>query len=85
MLDRGDWIRWVKGLIGACISGTAGSLGAGLSTMWVIPKDVNLTDGLYKLLTIMGGTAAFSFTMSLLKYLKEHPLPEDDEEINVKN
>lgn len=79
-LDWSDWGRWARGLMGACISGVAGSLSAGGASMYVVPKDVNLQtpEGFHNLILITGITAFGAFITSLGKYLQQHPLPEDE-------
>lgn len=66
-----DWGGWVKGLIGAVISGGAGAVGSGISVT-VLDKthDINT-------LEVMGLTFLVSGAVSLAKYLQQHPVPDD--------
>lgn len=79
-LDWDDWGRWIRGLIGAGISGAASSITAGGVASWVVPKEVNIntSEGFHNLLTITWITALAAFIVSISKYLAQKPLPEDD-------
>ena len=68
-LSKNDWIVWLKGLIGAGISGGT----AAISTMVVAPETFNLQAGIHKLWIV----AVASFVISIAKYLQSKPFPED--------
>lgn len=69
MLDLKDVSVWLRGLIGAGISGAT----TAISTSIVAPETFNFGDGLNKLLTIAGVSAI----VSICKYLSTKPVPED--------
>lgn len=69
MLDIKDWSVWLKGLIGAGISGGT----VVVSTIIVAPETFNFGEGLSKLLSVMAASAI----VSIAKYLSSKPLPED--------
>lgn len=77
-LDFNDWARWLKGLIGAGISGTAGALSSGSGVMYVAPDRFNLNDGIYDLMKVIAITAGTAFFVSIWKYLHTNPLPKDE-------
>lgn len=73
MLDTAkklDWSSWLRGIFGALISGGAGSVAAGFSTL-VLDKqhDVNVFE-------MMGITFLFSGVVSLAKFLQVTPVPD---------
>lgn len=66
-----DWGGWIKGLVGAIISGGAASVGSGISvTMLDKAHDINT-------LEVMGVTFLISGAVSLAKFLQQHPIPDD--------
>ena len=69
MLDVKDWSVWLKGLIGAGISGGT----AAISTSLVAPETFNFGNGLKKLITV----TVVSAVVSMAKYLSSKPMPED--------
>lgn len=72
-----DVLVWLKGLIGAGISGTAVAISSGISASVIAPDTFNLENGLYNLLKMIAITAIVSFVASVAKYLAQKPLPED--------
>lgn len=74
-----DWGVWLRGLIGAGISGAANSVSVGGITSWVAPDKFNLqtSEAFHNLLLVTGLTAIASFVISIAKYLSTKPLPED--------
>ena len=60
---------WLKGLIGAGISGAT----AAISTSLVAPETFNFGSGLHKLLTVCFA----SFVISIAKYLSTKPIPDE--------
>lgn len=69
MLGIEDWNVWLKGLIGAGISGAT----AGISTSLIAPETFNFGEGLKKLIAVV----CASTIVSIGKYLTIKPLPED--------
>ena len=69
MLDIKDWSVWLRGLIGAGISGGT----AAISTSLVAPETFNFSNGLKKLITV----TIVSTIVSMAKYLSAKPIPED--------
>lgn len=76
-LDFKDIAVWLKGLIGAGISGSAAAISSGISASVIAPDTFNMQDGLHNLLKMIAVTAAVSFITSIAKYLAQKPLPED--------
>jgi len=76
-IDLKDVTMWLKGLIGAGISGAASALSSGISASILAPDKFNVEDGLHNLLKMVAITAAGSFVISIAKYLAQKPLPED--------
>lgn len=77
-LDFNDWAKWLKGLIGAGISGTAAAISSGISTTFVAPDKFNLQDGMSNLIKVIATTAIISFIVSISKYLTTNPMPKDE-------
>lgn len=67
-----DWSIWLKGLIGAGVSGGC----VAISTMTVAPETFNIRAGLNKLLMV----AFVSFIISIAKYLSAKPFPDGNED-----
>lgn len=76
-LDLADIAVWLKGLIGAGISGTAAAISSGISVSMIAPDKFNMQAGLNNLLKMVAVTALVSFITSITKYLAQKPLPED--------
>lgn len=65
-----DWSGWVRGIMGAFISGGAGSIAAGVAGTYLDKQhDLNI-------LALMGWTFLFSGIISLAKFLQTSPVPE---------
>lgn len=79
MLSLNDWSVWLRGLIGAGISGAANSVSVGGIASWVVPEKFNMQSGesFHNLLLLTGLTALASFIISIAKYLSTKPMPED--------
>jgi zinc transporter ZupT len=69
-LTRLDWSTWTRGLIGAVVSGGAGSVASGFGAT-ILDKSHDLN--IFKLMAI---TFAFSAVISLAKFLQTTPVPE---------
>lgn len=76
-LDMKDISVWVRGLIGAGISGAATAISSGVSASVIAPDKFNMQDGMNNLLKMIAVTAVISFVTSISKYLAQKPLPED--------
>ena len=68
--------RWARGLLGAAINSAASAV----TVVIVDPQDFSPTNGgIWKLLSVMGVAAVFGAAL----YLKNHPLPEEDEVLGI--
>lgn len=76
-LSKNDWTVWIKGLIGAGISGASTAVSTGVGASLIAPETFNLQNGAGELFKMIAVTAGVSFVVSISKYLKEKPLPED--------
>lgn len=76
-LSSNDWFKWIKGLIGAGISGAAAAVSSGISASMIAPDKFNMQDGFSNLMKMIAITATVSFIISISKYLSTKPLPED--------
>lgn len=75
-----DWRGWIRGVIGATVSGGASAVGAGFGTIIIDPKDFNVFDGgASHLFLVMAVCFAFSSLISLMKFLSTHPIPDEIE------
>jgi hypothetical protein len=70
---RLDWSGWIRGIIGALISGGAGSIASGFGAKIADPgHDINV----FKLMAI---TFAISGVVSLAKFLQTEPVPKTEQ------
>ena len=76
-LSRNDWSRWIKGLVGAAISGTSAAISSGVSVSLIAPDKFNLSSELGNMIKMVLVTAGVAFVVSVSKYLKDHPMPDD--------
>ena len=76
-LSKNDWTRWIKGLIGASISGTSAAISSGVSVSLIAPDKFNLSNELGSMVKMLLITSGVAFIVSVSKYLKDHPIPED--------
>lgn len=65
-----NWKRWIKGIISALIGGAAN----GVTVMIVAPESFNFSEGFGRLGSVIFAAAIVSVAM----YLKQSPLPGDD-------
>lgn len=73
---RLDWAGWVRGAVGALISGGAGAIGGGFGSMIADPTHFNIeSGGIHHLLMVMGVAFLFSGIISLAKFLQTNPVP----------
>ncbi len=71
-----DWDGWLLGIMGAIISGGAGSISSGFGSILIDPKDFNVLQGGVKhVLALMGIVFVFSAIISLAKFLQTQPVP----------
>ena len=69
-IQRMDWMDWLRGVVGAAVSGGAGSIAAGTAASMADPAhDINV-------FRVMWFTFAISAVVSLAKYLAVHPVPD---------
>ena len=72
------WGDWVRGVLGAIISGGAATVGGGFAAVVTSPSG-DFTPGqggTVHLLTLMGLAFLFSGIISLAKFLQLHPVPD---------
>lgn len=69
--------RWLRGMIGAAISGGAGAVSSITIVSAIDGKDWGPGSGWHFILLVCG-TFGGSAVVSLAKYLKQHPLPGED-------
>lgn len=68
-VTRLGWGTWIRGLIGAAVSGGASAVGSGFAAMKLdTAHDLNV-------FALMGWTFAFSALISLAKFLQVTPTP----------
>lgn len=67
---------WLRGLVAAFINGGATAIVAGPVAAMLAPTELNLNEGLSKLLTLIGTIFFASGVMGAASYLKSSPLPE---------
>ena len=76
-LSGNDWRCWLKGLIGAGISGVSSAVSSGIGASMIAPEKFNLNTELGSTLKLIGITAVVSFIVSISKYLSAKPFPDD--------
>lgn len=76
-LSKNDWSRWIKGLIGAAISGTSAAISSGVSVSLIAPDKFNLESEIGNMIKMLLVTSGVAFVVSVTKYLKDKPMPED--------
>jgi len=67
-----DWSGWIRGCVGALISGGASSISAGFGAQ-ILDKGHDLN-----ILHLMGITFVISGVVSLAKYLQITPVPQEE-------
>ena len=69
--QRMDWNGWLRGVIGALVSGGAGSVSSGIAVNFLDPAhDINI-------LKVMLVTFSVSGFISMMKYLATAPVPPE--------
>lgn len=69
---------WLYQIAAAFIGGGASAVTAGLSAIGIDPQTFNLSTGLGKTFMLIGVVFLVSGTVSVMLYLKQHPLPDWD-------
>lgn len=75
--------HWIRGLLAAFISGGASAVSAGFSATMVAPETFNLQKGLAGTCEMMGICFLISGVLRATQFLKDQPLPPEDEEVTV--
>jgi hypothetical protein len=70
---------WAKGLLAAAIAGAANGVITGFAAVGIDPGHFNLQAGLRPTLAIAGVSAVMSGIIGVAAYLKQSPLPADDQ------
>jgi hypothetical protein len=70
---------WAKGLLAAAIAGAANGVITGFAAVGIDPTHFNLQAGLRPTLAIAGVSAVMSGIIGVAAYLKQSPLPADDQ------
>jgi hypothetical protein len=70
---------WAKGLLAAAIAGAANGVITGFAAVGIDPAHFNLQAGLRPTLAIAGVSAVMSGIIGVAAYLKQSPLPADDQ------
>jgi hypothetical protein len=70
---------WAKGLLAAAIAGSANGIITGFAAVGIDPGHFNLQAGLRPTLAIAGVSAVMSGIIGVAAYLKQSPLPADDQ------
>ena len=79
-----DWADWIRGILGAFISGGAAAIGGGFGSIIADPEHFNVVNGgLAHVLTVMGVAFLFSAIISLAKFLQAHPVPDPVQSTSV--
>jgi predicted lipid-binding transport protein (Tim44 family) len=80
MIRRIKARQWLRGLVGGMIGGAAGAIDSGLALMILDPKDFNLGPALRHTLVTVAVLGLLVGIKSAAFYLKQSPLPPEDEE-----
>lgn len=70
---------WLKGLLAAAIAGAANGVITGFAAVGIDPTHFNLQSGLKATLAIAGVSALMSGLIGVAAYLKQSPLPADQQ------
>lgn len=71
-----DWASWLRGLIGAFVSGGAGAIGGATGATMLDPMTFNLNAGFGVTMKLMGVAFLVSGIVSLAKFLQTSPVPD---------
>ena len=70
---------WSKGLLAAAIAGVANGVMTGFAAVGIDPAHFNLQAGLTRTLAIAGVSALMSSLIGVAAYLKQSPLPSNNQ------
>jgi hypothetical protein len=70
---------WLKGLAAAAIAGAANGVITGFAAVGIDPAHFNLQSGLKPTLAIAGVSALMGGIIGVAAYLKQSPLPVNDQ------
>jgi hypothetical protein len=70
---------WAKGLLAAAIAGAANGVITGFAAVGIDPAHFNLQAGLKSTLAIAGVSALMSGIIGVAAYLKQSPLPPNNQ------
>jgi hypothetical protein len=70
---------WSKGLLAAAIAGAANGVMTGFAAVGIDPGHFNLQAGLKPTLAIAGVSALMSSLIGVAAYLKQSPLPSNNQ------
>jgi hypothetical protein len=70
---------WAKGLVAAAIAGAANGIMTGFAAVGIDPAHFNLQAGLKPTLAIAGVSALMSGLIGVAAYLKQSPLPGNNQ------
>jgi hypothetical protein len=70
---------WAKGLLAAAIAGAANGVMTGFAAVGIDPVHFNLQAGFKPTLTIAGVSALMSGVIGVAAYLKQSPLPANNQ------
>lgn len=70
---------WLKGLLAAAIAGAANGVITGFAAVGIDPAHFNLQSGLQATLGIASVSALMSGIIGVAAYLKQSPLPANDQ------
>jgi hypothetical protein len=68
---------WLKGLVAAAISGSAGGILTGFAAVGIDPQHFNLQAGIGETMRIALAAAFINGVIGVAAYLQKSPLPEE--------
>jgi hypothetical protein len=74
-----NWKTWLLGIAAAGIAGGANGVITGFAAVGIDPQHFNLQSGLHSTLMIAGVSALMSSIIGVAAYLKQSPLPGENE------
>lgn len=75
-----DWTTWIYGAVSALVGGGASAITAAVAAGAIDPKAFNLHSQLKETLSLMAITFILNGTLSVCFYLKQSPLPKEENE-----
>jgi hypothetical protein len=70
------WEIWLRGILAAAISGSAGGVLTGLAAVGIDPGHFNLNAGMGATMKIGAAAALINAVIGVAAYLQKSPLPE---------